>query len=125
MKKHNWDLDIFPGICVDCGHGYLMPEKTCGMNMNKPVEEKLKDKDYDNKLPYRLRSKDLAAWEAYHDESNKLYDLFKHDSLTETGLINHPKAEKAFAMAWERGHANGLYEVWYELRELAELLLED
>ena len=49
--------------------------------------------------------------------------VFKKDALEEVGLAGHPKADKAFAMAWERGHSSSLFEVFYELEELANLLL--
>ena len=50
---------------------------------------------------------------------------FKKDALTYCGLINHPKAERAFEMAWERGHSSGYAEVVHELEELADLLEVD
>lgn len=74
--------------------------------------------------------------ERYEEEMNKYYKEmkeynrrvveirknFKKDALTSCGLINHPKAEKAFEMAWERGHSNGYTEVVYELEKLADFL---
>lgn len=57
------------------------------------------------------------------EEERRLRDLFKKDALEEVGLTGHPKANKAFEMAWDRG--DGYREVMVELEELAELLLDE
>jgi len=48
-------------------------------------------------------------------------DEFKRLSLIEFGIQKHPRADKAFNIAWEKGSGNYL-EVLSELKELAELL---
>lgn len=48
---------------------------------------------------------------------------FAEDAIEYCGLKGHPKADKAFAMAYDRGHSSGYYEVLQELESLAELLL--
>jgi hypothetical protein len=58
----------------------------------------------------------------YRDEKNRLLQLFKFAALTYCGIEKHLKADKAFEMAWSRGHSSGYYEVLQELEELAELL---
>ena len=65
-----------------------------------------------------------AAIDAYNAESRRLEDLFKRDALDDVGLFGHPKAEKAFNMAWDRGHSAGYSEVYSELQDLAELLVD-
>lgn len=64
-----------------------------------------------------------AAKRAYDAETRRLTDLFKADALDEVGLTGHPKAEKAWELAWDRGKSPGLTEVLGNLEELAELLL--
>ena len=34
----------------------------------------------------------------------------------------HPKRDKLFEMAWSRGHAGGLHDVYYNYVELLELV---
>jgi len=70
-----------------------------------------------------------SAMKVYHQEIDEYRrqqrekeEQFKMDALKECGLENHPKREKAYAFAWEHGHANGLSEVFYWLTEVAELL---
>jgi hypothetical protein len=57
-------------------------------------------------------------------EERRLVLVFKADSMAELGLAGIPaaKQDKAWEMAWDRGHASGLEEVLNELEELAELL---
>jgi hypothetical protein len=62
---------------------------------------------------------------AYQAENTRIQQMFKEDALKETGLFGHPKADKAFHMAWDLGHASGYEEVVNYLRDLAELLIED
>ncbi len=76
---------------------------------------------YQNKLPYPC---DTASRNAYREESARLISLFRSDAIAFTGLAGHPRADKAFSLAWERGHANGFSEVFSELQDLAELLLD-
>ena len=58
----------------------------------------------------------------YQVEEARLLDLFRHDALEDVGLLNHPKAGKAMAFAWEHGHSDGLSSVHYWLKEVSELL---
>lgn len=65
----------------------------------------------------------------FYDESSKwtkarndLEAEFKVDLLDEHGLTGHPKADRAFTMAWDRGHASGYQEVANEFDDLADLL---
>ena len=49
-------------------------------------------------------------------------DLFKADALEAVGLTGHPKADKAYAFAWELGHASGYSEVFSYLQDIADVL---
>jgi len=59
--------------------------------------------------------------DAYNAEIGRLREEFKHDALDEFGLLNHPKADKIFAYAWEQGHSAGYSEVYNYLSELSDL----
>lgn len=80
--------------------------------------------DYRNKVPYKARRQDPEANQAFRDETARLNRKFKADALEAVGLFS-PKADKAFALAWEYGHANGLEDVFSHLQDLADLLLVD
>ena len=81
---------------------------------------------YKNKLPYATRKAQPALHEAYCRENARLEAKFKADALYDVGLAGpkgqHPKADKAFALAWEHGHSSGHHKVYGFLQDLAELL---
>jgi len=58
----------------------------------------------------------------YTDEKNKLHEEFVNDLFENFNVMNNPKKDKAFALAWERGHSNGLEEVYNEFYDLVELI---
>ena len=68
---------------------------------------------------YRTKMKE------YVQEEERLRNLFKADAIKEAGLEGHPRAHKAYSMAWQRGHSSGYSDVMSALYEFAELLLED
>ena len=94
----------------------------------------LKFEAYENKMPYetskfslndseeqiRQRQDEHRAWTL---EQMRLEGLFKQDALKDVGLEGHPKAHAAYGLAWEYGHASGLYDVYVHLLDLADLLL--
>lgn len=61
---------------------------------------------------------------AYKAHTFELEDQFKRDALDDVGLLNHPKADKIYAKAWEDGHASGLNSVYNALVDLAPLFLD-
>lgn len=63
------------------------------------------------------------ALKEYNRETGRKMESFRADALKELGLEGHPKADKAWAMAWERGHSSGLISVYQELDEIADLIL--
>jgi len=78
----------------------------CPDCVDKQAKEDLKSKDFRIRINSPL----------YKGEN------FAEDAIDYCGLKGHPKADKAFAMAY-RGHSSGYYEVLQELESLAELLL--
>lgn len=87
--------------------------------------EKIRTGTYENKLPYVSSKENPKASEAWFAEAARVADLFQADVLDEVGLKNHPRAHKAFSLAWQQGHANGHSEVFSHLLDIAELLLND
>jgi hypothetical protein len=64
-----------------------------------------------------------APQREYRYQSRRLNMCFKEDALKEVGLSNHPKSDKIYQMAWEKGHSEGLQAVYYALQELAKIIL--
>lgn len=67
-----------------------------------------------------------AAMKLYNEDNAKLLAEYKKDALAETGLTDHPRAEKAWDMAWDHAYSSGWeHNVLSELQDLADLLLDD
>jgi len=58
----------------------------------------------------------------YTDEKHKLHEEFVNDLFENFNVTDNPKRQKAFDLAWEKGHANGLEEVYNEFYDLVELI---
>lgn len=69
---------------------------------------------------------DKAKWNTLRDEYHKavgrIEDSFRQALFVELGIENHPKRDKFYAKAWQRGHSGGLNEVASELEDLVELM---
>jgi hypothetical protein len=78
--------------------------------------EAIKDKYAEALLKYQQDYEDWCA------EDRRIYNVFHHDALEDVGLLGHPKADKAYTFAWDRGHANGFGDVYYWLAEIADIL---
>ena len=61
------------------------------------------------------------ARKEYQEEEVRICNLFKQDALADVGLADHPKAEKIYAHAYDRGHSGGFSEIYNALIDLAEL----
>jgi len=55
-------------------------------------------------------------------ENARLHTEFKEDIFEEFGVQNHPKRERVFELAWDRGHSSGFFEVYLVFEELVELI---
>lgn len=60
--------------------------------------------------------------DAYRKKQNELYNEFKHDLQEVFGVLDNPKADKCFKIAWSNGHDSGFHEVYLEFSELVELI---
>lgn len=58
----------------------------------------------------------------YREQESRHEATFKVDLFEENGVLGNPKAELAYNMAWDHGHASGLEDVaiWFE--KLVELI---
>ena len=73
----------------------------------------------------KLEDQHRAEIQAYRDETTRLQALFRKDALEEVGLTNHPRADKAFAYAWQLGSSDGYWNVLSHLEEIADILIGD
>lgn len=71
----------------------------------------------------------ILTWEEYNKkrieykkEDDRLLNLFADDLFIELGIENNPKRETLFNLAYERGHAGGLEEIYNEAISLALLI---
>jgi hypothetical protein len=86
------------------------------------IFDEINEGKYSNALPYARKSDDLAAWEAYQQETTRLYRLFVDDLLAHLGLSAGPASDALLQYAWEKGHAHGFSEVAIEASVAADLL---
>jgi hypothetical protein len=78
---------------------------------------------YVHKLPYGTKKDSPEVYQAYQEEAARLFAAFYEDALKEVGLTDHPKAAKAFNLAYQQGHANGFNEIFLHLCDIANVLL--
>lgn len=102
-----------PDKKCECGKSFVGEAPNFCSGCGNPIKEEYDKKYYDF----------LLKLNEYRDNEERLIDLFKIDALEECGLTNHPKAEKAFSMACKRHYSNDLQYIFYDLKELAELIL--
>lgn len=74
------------------------------------VEKEVKEKAFKERLA------------AYNAEENRLHNEFVADLYEELGVKDNPKADKAFALAWDYGHSSGYSSVCSYFVELVELI---
>ena len=58
----------------------------------------------------------------YRNETTRLEELFKSDALKLLELADHPNADAIYRFAWNNGHSGELQDVYYWLKEIAELI---
>jgi hypothetical protein len=80
--------------------------------------------EYPNALIQEVLDEDAykAQRKQYHEEEQKLHEEFVNDLFENFNVTNNPKRHKVFALAWEKGHSNGLEEVYNEFYDLVELI---
>lgn len=60
----------------------------------------------------------------YNQEKNRIYNLWKNDMYNEYEVIDNPKVDQAFQLAWDYGHAYGYQEIEYYFSDLVRLIKE-
>ena len=80
--------------------------------------------EYPNALIQEILDEEAykAQRKEYNDESAKLHEEFVNDLFENFNVTDNSKRQKAFDLAWEKGHANGLEEVYNEFYDLVELI---
>jgi|GEM_PF-5775367 len=89
------------------------------------VEKTYKETSYEYETWKKYKAdltKYLLEKKAYEEDEARKLAQFRQDALEECGLLNHPKASKIYSFAWEHGHSSGMYEVFYWLTEIADLV---
>jgi len=76
---------------------------------------------HDNPNPYPAKS-DRAAKRKYNEYAGLVGKVFADGLLYVNGVHDHPKASKAYSIAWEHGHSSGYAEVSNYFDELVDLL---
>ena len=97
------------GICVDEGDYYtknVLKEKY----PNAVIQEVIDEEGY------------KAHQKQYGEEKHKLHEEFINDLFENFNVTDNPKRHRAFELAWEKGHSNGLEEVYNEFYDLVDLI---
>jgi len=93
-----WHSDKnIPNFCSACG---------------KPVKE-LFEKRLEQVKKIRIE---------YWKQCNDIDAQFKKDLIEYYEITDHPKADRAFEIAWEYGHSDGCYNVALVMDDLVELM---
>lgn len=71
----------------------------------------------------KAREIKYQAWKAAREREQQENQQVFEALCQEYGVVNHPKAQKVWDMAWERGHSSGYDSVRSEFEELVELIL--
>lgn len=104
--------------------GYYIPDRPSWDCTRLQETQQLRDL---NQAADRLRGEIERKKQKFLREMEKLGNEriaeFKSDCLLATGLKDHPRADQAWDKAWADGHGYGLMDIYYELVELAELLV--
>lgn len=88
----------------------------------KAFDEYKVDEAFPARSMYASRDDYAAACRAWDAKRYAVYAEFKADVLAELGISGHPKADKLYAMAWDRGHSEGYSAVFDRAEELSELI---
>lgn len=73
-------------------------------------------------LKLELRALENKMEDDYQQDCNQKICDFRIALEEEFETTDHPKKDKLWNLAWERGHSSGLSEVYCEYQELAEFI---
>jgi hypothetical protein len=78
---------------------------------------------YPDASTYPDKETRMQALKEYREAGHLTDAKFRDDALEACDLKGHPKADKAYSMAWDRGHSSGYHDVLINLKELSDLLI--
>jgi len=80
--------------------------------------------EYPNALIQEILDEDAykAQRKQYGEETHKLHEEFVNDLFGNFNVTDNPKRFMCFELAWEKGHSNGLEEVYNEFYDLVKLI---
>lgn len=102
---------------------YVYDKGVCIHESDDYIKSILKEK-YPNAVIQEILNEDAykAQRKQYGEEKHKLHEEFVNDLFENFNVTDNPKRQKAFDLAWEKGHSNGLEEVYNEFYDLVELI---
>lgn len=87
------------------------------MNDINNVFERYNRGDFNNKLPWKTTPRN-----EYLAEDGRIHDEFRNSLFETFDVVDNPKRDMAFAIAWQKGHSNGYGEVANEFADLVDLI---
>jgi len=69
-----------------------------------------------------MKTEDRKKWR--EEETQKRVDQ-KAQLAEEHGVVDHPKLDKVYDLAWQHGHSAGFHEVEMYFEEFVELIQKD
>jgi hypothetical protein len=105
--EHVWDL-TGDGLKVVKAIQSIVTRE---LDIKKDAKALAKTLDFETRMRSGYYSIDNAAASEFHD------DLLNH-----YGVIDNPKANTAYNLAWQYGHSNGFHEVYNFFDDLVELI---
>jgi hypothetical protein len=111
-KKDYITLYVYDkGICVTKSFGFQKSKRQLMDEYpNAVIQEVL------NEEGYKTHQKQ------YVEEVHKLHGEFINDLFENFNVSDNPKRHRAFELAWDKGHASGLEEVYNEFYDLVDLI---
>jgi hypothetical protein len=111
-KKDYITLYVYDkGVCVAKSFGFQKSKRQLMDEYPKSVIQEVVDEE-----GYKAHKKQ------YGEEIHKLHEEFINDLFENFNVVDNPKRHKAFGIAWDKGHANGLEEVYNEFYDLVDLI---
>jgi hypothetical protein len=121
-----------PGVCGACGRAFVDLEggvKGCVVHSVKSplsIYDRINIGVYKNTKPYPSTSLKTEYGDRlrkeYREEEGKLNAEFKRDLFEYFGVLDNPKRDKCFELAWAMGHSSGYSEIAIYFQDLVELI---
>ena len=82
----------------------------------KQINDKI-DEVYDGRMNERRETINKR-----NKELSNLTIEFKHDLFKDYNVVNNPKAERCYSLAWDDAHSDGFMAVYHKFDELVDLI---